>query len=193
MAASTSHFPRLRSGVLLLACRAPEARQPQNDARPALDVRRPSYRLWVCGAATAYHIVKDNPSPPSIVILEARKAASGATGRNGGHVKPDTYFNVPKYTKLYGPEMAAKLAAFESSQVLAVKELVEKEKIDCDFHLTRTIDVYLDAQNAQDTEAAYRELVKAGVVDMKDVAFTPQKRCREGILGSNFFLLAQVL
>lgn len=127
------------------------------------------------GTATAYHIIKDNPNPPSIVILEARKAASGATGRNGGHVKPDTYFNVPKYTNLYGPEMAAKLAAFESSQVLAVKALVEREQIDCDFHLTRTFDVYLDAQNAKDTEAAYRELVKAGVVDMKDVAFTSKK------------------
>lgn len=87
-------------------------------------------------------------------------------------MKPDTYFNVPKYTKLYGPEMAAKLAVFESSQVLAVKELVEREQIDCDFHLTRTIDVYLDAQVAKDTEAAYRGLLKAGVVDLKDVAFT---------------------
>ena len=35
------------------------------------------------GAATAYHLLKDNPSPPSVVILEARQACSGATGRNG--------------------------------------------------------------------------------------------------------------
>ncbi|KAF4776077.1 FAD dependent oxidoreductase superfamily protein [Colletotrichum scovillei] len=127
------------------------------------------------GVATAYHILKDNPSPPSIIILEARKVCSGASGRNGGHVKPDTYFQVPKYTKLFGPEQAAKLAAFEASNVYAVKELVESEGLDCDFHLTRAIDVYLDPEHAKETEAAYRELVKAGVVNMKDVAFTPKK------------------
>ena len=35
------------------------------------------------GAATAYHLLEDNASPPSVVILEARQACSGATGRNG--------------------------------------------------------------------------------------------------------------
>lgn len=35
------------------------------------------------GATIAYHILDDNPSPPSMVILEARQACSGATGRNG--------------------------------------------------------------------------------------------------------------
>ncbi|EKG21757.1 FAD dependent oxidoreductase [Macrophomina phaseolina MS6] len=35
------------------------------------------------GAATAYHLLQDNPNPPKIVILEAREACSGATGRNG--------------------------------------------------------------------------------------------------------------
>ncbi|KAH0423422.1 FAD dependent oxidoreductase [Colletotrichum camelliae] len=116
------------------------------------------------GMATAYHILKDNPSPPSITILEARKVCSGASGRNGGHVKPDTYFNVPKYTKLYGADEAAKLAAFEASNVYAVKELVESEGLDCDFHLTRAVDVYLDPAHAKQTEAAYRELLKAGKV-----------------------------
>ncbi|KAK7418277.1 hypothetical protein QQX98_004062 [Neonectria punicea] len=127
------------------------------------------------GVVTAYHILKDNPNPPSIVLLEARKVCSGATGRNGGHVKPDTYFNVPKYTKLYGAAAAAELAAFEASHVLAVKTLVESENLDCDFHLTRAVDVYLDADHARKTEASYKELVKAGTVDLRDVAFVPKK------------------
>ncbi|ETS73732.1 hypothetical protein PFICI_14678 [Pestalotiopsis fici W106-1] len=127
------------------------------------------------GVATAYHILQDNPEPPSIVILEARKVCGGASGRNGGHVKPDTYFNVPKYTQMYGAEAAAELAAFEASHVYAVKDLVERENLDCDFHLTRAVDVYLDPAHARDTEAAYRKLVRDGVVDMRDVAFTPRK------------------
>lgn len=35
------------------------------------------------GASLAYHIYNENPSPPSVLILEAREACSGATGRNG--------------------------------------------------------------------------------------------------------------
>lgn len=35
------------------------------------------------GAALTYHLYDDNASPPSITILEAREACSGATGRNG--------------------------------------------------------------------------------------------------------------
>uniref|UniRef100_L2G0X2 FAD dependent oxidoreductase superfamily protein n=1 Tax=Colletotrichum fructicola (strain Nara gc5) TaxID=1213859 RepID=L2G0X2_COLFN len=95
-------------------------------------------------------------------LRQARKVCSGASGRNGGHVKPDTYFNVPKYTKLYGAGEAAKLAAFEASNVYAVKELVGSEGLDCDFDLTRAVDVYLDPEHAKQTEAAYRELLKAG-------------------------------
>lgn len=127
------------------------------------------------GVATAYHILKDNPNPPSIVILEARKVCSGASGRNGGHVKPDTYFNVTKYASMFGIEVAAQLAAFEASHVLAMKDLVEREGLDCDFQLTRAVDVYLDPEHARQTEAAYRALLKTGAVNMSDVGFVPKK------------------
>lgn len=125
------------------------------------------------GVATAYHILKDNPSPPSIVLLDARKVCSGATGRNGGHIKPDTYFNVAKHTKLFGAEAAAELAAFEMANVYAVKSLVEKEGLDCDFHLTRAIDVLLDRDHASETESAYQQLVASGLVNLRDTAFIP--------------------
>lgn len=43
------------------------------------------------GASTAYHILEksaDSANKPSIVILEAREACSGATGRNGAVFSP---------------------------------------------------------------------------------------------------------
>ena len=42
------------------------------------------------GASLAHYLYEDNPSPPSVVILEAREACSGATGRNG--TPPPAYF-----------------------------------------------------------------------------------------------------
>ncbi|CAH0039099.1 unnamed protein product [Clonostachys rhizophaga] len=127
------------------------------------------------GAALAHFIYADSPSPPSVVILEAREACSGATARNGGHLKPDVYFNVPKYIKKYGTKAAVEVANFEASQVLAVKELVEKEKIDCEFTLTRACDVILDEDLARETEEAFAELSKSGVANLTDVHFTPRK------------------
>jgi glycine/D-amino acid oxidase-like deaminating enzyme len=127
------------------------------------------------GIATAYHIIKDNPDPSSIVLLEAREICSGATGRNGGHVKPDTYFNVPRNVSMFGLDAAAELVAFEAANVHAVKNLVESEGLDCDFHLTRAVDVYLDKDHAEKTEAAYRELVGTGAVNLDDTAFIPER------------------
>jgi glycine/D-amino acid oxidase-like deaminating enzyme len=127
------------------------------------------------GVATAYFLLKENPDPPSIVLLEARKICSGATGRNGGHVKPDTYSDIPKFAKLFGMEAAADLANFEARHVYAMKDLVEKENLGCDFHLTRAIDVYLDAAHAKEVETTYKELSEAGVVSLEDVAFIAKK------------------
>lgn len=139
------------------------------------------------GVATAYHLLKDNPNPPnSIVLLEARSVCSGATGRNGGHVKPDTYFNVPKYAERFGLETAAQLAAFEASNVHAVKELVETENLDCDFHLTRAVDVYLDPEHARQTESAYRKLLKTKAVNLTDVHLVSKKHAEKvsGVKGA---------
>ncbi|KIW39160.1 uncharacterized protein PV06_08961 [Exophiala oligosperma] len=124
------------------------------------------------GVSTAYHILKDDPDPWSIVLLEARAHCSGATGRNGGHIKPDTYYSAPKYERLYGTRQAAELQLFESSQVWAVKELVDREGLECDFHLTRALDVYLDPDHAAQTYEAYQRMLNDGYFDLRDVSYT---------------------
>lgn len=76
---------------------------------------------------------------------------------------------------MFGAEAAAELATFEASNVYAVKELVESEGLDCDFQVTRSLDVYLDAKHAKETEEAYRVLVQKGLADLKDTAFIPEE------------------
>ncbi|KAK8136166.1 Gamma-glutamylputrescine oxidoreductase [Apiospora sp. TS-2023a] len=121
------------------------------------------------GSSLAHFIYENNPSPPSVTILEAREAYSGATGRNGGHVKPDVYFNVSNYIKNYGVKAAVEVAAYEASQLFAIKELVKKESIDCDFVMTRACDAILDPTLAKDSHEAFMELRKSGVANLKDV------------------------
>lgn len=91
---------------------------------------------------------------------------------SGGHIKPDVYYNILKYTEKYGSASTAAFARFEAANVLAVKELVELERIDCDFVLTRALDVYLDEAHARSTYATYQELRRIGVADLGDIHYT---------------------
>jgi len=43
------------------------------------------------GAATAYFLLMGSNPPKNLVVVEAREVADGATGRNGGHCRPDCY------------------------------------------------------------------------------------------------------
>ena len=44
------------------------------------------------GVALAYFLMTGPDPPQNVVMLEARQICSGATGRNGGHCRPDSYF-----------------------------------------------------------------------------------------------------
>ncbi|KAH8658485.1 FAD dependent oxidoreductase superfamily [Xylariales sp. PMI_506] len=126
------------------------------------------------GVSTAYHLVEtcsDEPLP-SIVILEARQACSGATARNGGHVKPIVYFAFPRQEALYGAEVANEIAEFQLKHVLAVKDLVEKEKIDCDFQLTRACDVYINQDYADKVTAQFNRIKALGATCLREVQYT---------------------
>lgn len=116
----------------------------------------------------------------SIVILEAREACSGATGRNGGHLKPDPYYRAATALKTHGKEAAEEVASFESRQVKEIKDLVEKEHIDCDFVVTRASDVCLFEEARADLKGGLDLLTAANVSTADDVFYSDQ-RTAEGV------------
>ncbi|KAI0999429.1 hypothetical protein K3495_g8767 [Podosphaera aphanis] len=120
------------------------------------------------GISTAYHLLCDpelsqKTCASSIVLLEARQACSGATGRNGGHLRPSVYGRLPKYIKEFGVDAAVEVADFEFKHVSAIAALVEKEKIDCDFTLTKTFSIYIDRKEAAAAKKSYLELKESGI------------------------------
>ncbi|OJJ82338.1 NAD(P)/FAD-dependent oxidoreductase [Aspergillus glaucus CBS 516.65] len=119
------------------------------------------------GAATAYHCIEQSQSTgkekPSIVILEARQACSGATGRNGGHLKPDVYNGTSTLANDHGIEAAAEVAAFEMQNLQAVQSFVEKEKVECDLRVAHAIDVQLDDAHCAKLNAGLESLVANGL------------------------------
>ncbi|KAJ5919566.1 hypothetical protein N7454_009401 [Penicillium verhagenii] len=105
----------------------------------------------LAGVATAYHILSDPNlrTKPNIVLLEARQACAGATGRNGGHLKLATSI-AQRFGAKYDPRELAEIIGNQLDQITALKEVVEKEKIDCEFRVTRSFDIFFDEDDARE-------------------------------------------
>jgi glycine/D-amino acid oxidase-like deaminating enzyme len=75
--------------------------------------------------------------------------------------------------------MAAELTEFETRQVFDIKKFVEQERIECDFELTRTIDVYTDERVAGPVVEAYKRMKESeGYEFAEDLHYIPGERGR---------------
>ncbi|CAK7564257.1 MAG: hypothetical protein SEPTF4163_002144 [Sporothrix epigloea] len=104
----------------------------------------------ITGTSIAYHILgldKDfktyTSEPPSVLMLEARQACSGATGRNGGHTKAASYRSFLDHTANQGIDEAVRIARLELGAINSVHELAAAG-IDCDSNPCDTLDVVYD-------------------------------------------------
>ncbi|KAK0745380.1 FAD dependent oxidoreductase [Apiosordaria backusii] len=75
----------------------------------------------ITGAFAARFLLQDYASNKKLVMLEAREACGGATGRNGGHCQPLVYGHNPA------------VATFELETFSFLEKLVKDENIDCDW------------------------------------------------------------
>ena len=128
------------------------------------------------GVSSVYHLVKEIKASgltkkPRITLLEARDVCSGATGRNGGHMRPDMYGHIPKYIDRAGVRAGAEIAEFEIANLHAVKQLIDEEDIDCDFTLTRSIDVWCNPEAAKRAKQVYDSMTSKDLPHMRDVYF----------------------
>ncbi|KAM0542732.1 hypothetical protein ACHAPJ_012665 [Fusarium lateritium] len=127
------------------------------------------------GASTVYHVLEQckarGVQAPRIVILEARQACSGATGRNGGHLKPDPYNRPANLLATHGIEAATEAAEFEAKNLTEVKRVIEKEGLECDFVFTRAVDALMSDTICDKMKSGVDSLRKGGLSVMQDVYF----------------------
>ena len=115
------------------------------------------------GALTAFSLITTHSVTASdILILEAREAVSGASGRNAGHVRPDAFRGFTGYASLHGSEQALKIIANEKLVFERVDAFVKEHGVQCDFHPTTTFDVCLTEEFAKYEKEAYDAFVQAG-------------------------------
>ncbi|KAK7998449.1 ADP-ribosylation factor GTPase-activating protein GCS1 [Apiospora arundinis] len=85
----------------------------------------------VAGTSVAWHLLmehKNNSTTkmPKVAMLEARQACSGATGRNGGHIRPSTYEDYEVNKQFTTKEEAAKIAKLRVHHVDALIRAANK-------------------------------------------------------------------
>ncbi|KAK6063996.1 FAD dependent oxidoreductase [Seiridium cupressi] len=124
-----------------------------------------------CGATAAYCLLKESsPSRPSVTVLEAREACSGATGRNGGHLRPDVFLDLVERSETDGLDVANEIALFEVANADAVAKLVEDESIECELRKCTTGYAFLDEQEARRLKLQYDGML-GKCPTMKNVAY----------------------
>lgn len=111
----------------------------------------------ITGATLAYRTL-DTPSPPSVLVLEARTACSGATGRNGGHTKCVAYREILDNIKYLGEEDAAKIARFGYECMRNIHAFAREHGIECDSWQGDTVDVIYDQCQWNKAQKAVAEL-----------------------------------
>ncbi|KAJ5641659.1 FAD dependent oxidoreductase [Penicillium lividum] len=97
----------------------------------------------ISGALTAWKLIESGVQGEDILIIEAREAVSGASGRNAGHIRPDSFRGFLDYARFHGPEQARKILENERVVLEKVREFVQAHNIDCDFNYLRTFEVAL--------------------------------------------------
>lgn len=117
----------------------------------------------ISGALTAFELIHSAGVPGSqVLILEAREAASGASGRNAGHVRPDAFRGFQVYRRVHGTEQALKIIANERDVFHRVDEFVKKHDVPCDFNPATTLDVCLTPEFAEFNAQSLKEYQAAG-------------------------------
>ncbi|KAK1675635.1 FAD dependent oxidoreductase-domain-containing protein [Colletotrichum godetiae] len=132
----------------------------------------------ISGALAAFKLVEGGVTGSDIVILEAREAASGASSRNAGHIRPDAFRGFTVYKSFHGEEQALKIIANERTVFLAVDDFVKKHSVPFDFVPTTTFDVCL-TQDFADHNAKSFEAYRSAGGDVSHIKFYPAEEAQK--------------
>lgn len=90
-------------------------------------------------------------------------------------MKPDLYNFMGTLAADYGVEAAAEVATFEAKHVRVIEDFVKKEKIDCDYTVTKAVDVQLNEAHFNKLKEGYGRLMAGGSQATAGVQITEKK------------------
>jgi hypothetical protein len=96
-----------------------------------------------------------------VVVLDARQLSSGATARNGGHIKVAPSEVFCRFSKLFPKDRAAALTRFQALHLECLVDLCQSEGIDsAEAREVETADFFLDDQSFSKAVAEVDEMKK---------------------------------
>ncbi|KAF7589369.1 hypothetical protein BBP40_004417 [Aspergillus hancockii] len=102
----------------------------------------------ISGASVAYTILTECQElgiEKRVVILEARQVCSGATGRNGGHIKCSPYLTYSELKAVLGREKAKSVLHFQLKHLSTILNLAKAEGLeDAEVRQVETVDLFAD-------------------------------------------------
>ncbi|KAF4996288.1 hypothetical protein FDECE_12510 [Fusarium decemcellulare] len=93
-----------------------------------------------------------------ITLLEARDLCSGATARNGGHIKTMTFLMWEERKQQFGIEEAVRISAFEHSHLEAMAAAIKEDDVECDLVSTEGVEAYFDKKLFDQAVAALEDM-----------------------------------
>ncbi|CAG7562639.1 unnamed protein product [Fusarium equiseti] len=127
------------------------------------------------------HVAKNT----SVLMLEARAVASGASGRNGGHIKPDCYKNFAAFEDQHGTEIAKALCSFELECMHETVRFIHENNLVevTDLVLTRSTDIFMTETSWEDAKVSIERYRAAGG-DVSHIHAYDAAEAKKGVYGA---------
>lgn len=108
----------------------------------------------ITGAAVARSILHESKRKNqhiTITVLEARDICSGATGRNGGHIKASPHETFARLEAKFGVERAVALTRFQLGHLECLTDLCQSEDFtQAECRVVETVDLFFDQKTFDD-------------------------------------------
>lgn len=143
----------------------------------------------ITGAAAAKTLLElGGANGPRVVVLEARQLCSGATGRNGGHIKCTPYEQFPRLRKKLGPEKARDLVRFQLSHLKALLEVGAQFPAG-QAREVETVDLFLHTTDFDKVKADIEE-TKPWIPEVTYTVWEKGEELRNKVSMNNLLLMA---
>jgi gamma-glutamylputrescine oxidase len=124
----------------------------------------------IAGIATAYFLAS---AGAKVVVLEARRVADAASGRNAGFLLAGVAENFVAASRRYGERNALRIWRFTKRTQALVRSLVAEHGIDCELRWRGSDQIAGDDEEWREIEQSARRLSSEGVA----VGVDPAGRC----------------
>lgn len=145
---------------------------------PALDARPPERtELLVIGAGYTglSAAIAAHDAGARVAVIDAAQPGQGASTRNGGMLGAHPRLAWPALARAFGPDMADALFAEAAPALAWVRDLIAREKIDCDYQQTGRLQLaytpaHFDAQKRLAADVRAKSPVRCDLVTRENLA-----------------------